>query len=229
MAGPHLRLPSRPGPGPGTPPGYRVLRMPTHGAPVGPFPPGVDPDTYDRLRRRVLWRLPMGLYVLGSASADRSRLNLMTINWAMQVSTDPKHLAVSVERSAVTHELVSDGGCFALALVARSDRAEVRKFVKPAAHDPAARTLAGMPYRTAATGAPIPEIAVAFLDCEVRHELDVGSHTLFVGEVVLAGTATAWDDAGQDGAGGNDAGGNDGDDEIGEVLRMEDTRMSYGG
>jgi flavin reductase (DIM6/NTAB) family NADH-FMN oxidoreductase RutF len=50
---------------------------------------------------------------------------------------------------------------------------------------------------------------VAWLDCEVRHSLEVGSHTLFVGEVVDAGFAEGGEDA--------------------SVLRMEDTRMSYGG
>jgi len=68
------------------------------------------------MRRRVLWRLPMGLYLLGSTSADRSHLNLMTLNWAMQVSLQPEHLAVSVETHAVTHGLVSRRALF-LALV----------------------------------------------------------------------------------------------------------------
>jgi flavin reductase (DIM6/NTAB) family NADH-FMN oxidoreductase RutF len=183
--------------------------MSTHGVPIGPFPDGVDPGSYDRLRRRVLWRLPMGLYLLGSTNADRTRLNLMTLNWATQVSLEPKHLAVSVETHAVTHDLVTDGRCFSLSMISRLQRAEVRKFVKPAAHDPVARTLAGVRYSTATTGAPIPELAIAWVDCEVRQELNCGSHTVFVGEVLNAGFADGAEDA--------------------PVLRMEDTRMSYGG
>jgi flavin reductase (DIM6/NTAB) family NADH-FMN oxidoreductase RutF len=181
--------------------------MATHGAPVGPFPSGADHDAYDRMRRRVLWKLPMGLYVLGSRAGERR--NLMTINWAMQVSMQPKHLAVSVEAAAVTHGLVAEGRCFSLSLIRREQKAEVRKFVKPAVEDRAARTLNGVPYRVASTGAPIPEIALAWLDCELRHSLAVGSHSLFVGEVVDAGFAEDGEDA--------------------AVLRMEDTRMSYGG
>lgn len=181
--------------------------MATHGAPVGPFPPGLDEDAYDRLRRRVLWRLPMGLYILGSRARDRR--NLMTINWAMQVSVQPKHLAVSIEAAAVTHELVEEGKCFSLSLLRRTDRAEVRKFVKPTVEDLDARTLSGMAYRDGLSGAPIPEIAVAWLDCEVRHQVEAGSHTLFVGEVVDAGALPGSEDE--------------------PVLRMEDTRMSYGG
>ncbi len=97
---------------------------------VGPVPAGRDADEYDRERRRILWSMPSGLYVLGSASAGRR--NLMTLNWATQVATDPKLVAVSVEAAAVTHDLVAqDGGAFTLNLIARVDRAIVRKFAKP--------------------------------------------------------------------------------------------------
>ena len=181
--------------------------------PVGPIPPGADPGTYDRVRRRVLWRMPSGLYLLGSRSGDER--NLMTLNWATQVSTDPKLVAVGVEKSALTHRLVEAGGCFTLCVLARSDRAVVRAFVKPATWDGAGSTLNGHPVREGATGAPIFAGAAAWLDCQVRHHLDLGSHSLFVGEVVDAGEAArdeAGDDAGEP-----------------EVLRMEDTRMSYGG
>lgn len=189
-------------------PGTRLAWAPMarHGDLVGPFPERADPEEFDRLRRRVLWQLPMGLYLLGTGAKEQK--NLMTLNWAMQVSVEPKHVAVSVESSAVTHELLLDSGCFALSLLGREDRATVRKFVKPAEHDVAARTLNGLSYETATTGAPIPRLAAAWLDCEVREHVLLGSHSLFVGEVVDVGSAA---------------------DELPPVLRMEDTRMSYGG
>ncbi len=205
--------------------------MPSEGRLIGPFPPGVDPDGYDRLRRRVLWTMPSGIYLLGTRSGDRA--NLMTLNWATQVSTEPKHLAVSVERAAVSHELLEQGGCFCLALLRREDRALVRKFVKPAGHDAAARTLAGFAYTTARTGAPVPAFAAAYLDCEVRHRVGLGSHTLFVGEIVDAGVgAPGAERPGQTGLGQADVDSLAGTVDLlagADVLRMEDTRMSYGG
>ena len=44
--------------------------------PIGPFPQQVGDDAqaqdaYDRMRRRVLWSLPYGLYVVGSRSGER--------------------------------------------------------------------------------------------------------------------------------------------------------------
>src|ERR1700704_3134505 len=157
--------------------------MPGKGGPVPPFPDGADPDEYDRLRRRVLWTMPTGLYVVGSTDgADRR--NLMTLNWTTQLSFDPKLVGISVERTAYTHELIGAGGVFSLCIIDREDRAIVRKFTKPVEVDLAASTLNGFSVHTVTTGAPILDQAAAFLDCEVRERVETGDHTLFVGEVV---------------------------------------------
>jgi flavin reductase (DIM6/NTAB) family NADH-FMN oxidoreductase RutF len=173
---------------------------------VGPFPPGIEPDEYDRQRRRVLWAMPSGLYLLGSRAGQVD--NLMTLNWATQVSFDPKLVAVSVERAAATHRLVEEGRVFTLSILSREDRAVVRRFVKPAEPGPGPSELNGFAVRRATTGAPILGQAVAWLDCRVTEVVPVGGHSLFVGEVVDAGGAAAPDT---------------------DVLRMEDTRMNYGG
>jgi flavin reductase (DIM6/NTAB) family NADH-FMN oxidoreductase RutF len=181
--------------------------MPVHEGPVGPFPAGVESDEYDRLRRRVLWTMPSGLYLLGSTDKGERR-NGMTLNWATQVSFAPKLLAVSIELGALTHELVSEGRAFSLNIIDREDRAIVRKFTKPVDVDLAAHTLNGFPYHDGLSGAPILDQAVAYLDCEVRESVTVGEHTLFLGEIVDAGFQKPEDTP---------------------VLRMEDTRMNYGG
>src|SRR3954452_24548798 len=95
-------------------------RMPLKEGPVGPFPEGSDPEEYDRLRRRVLWTMPSGLYIVGSRAGGRR--NGMTLTFASQVSFDPKLLAISVENDAVTNELISAGGVFVLNLIDREDR-----------------------------------------------------------------------------------------------------------
>jgi flavin reductase (DIM6/NTAB) family NADH-FMN oxidoreductase RutF len=180
--------------------------MPISQGPVGPFPAGADPDEYDRLRRRVLWTMPSGLYIVGSR--DGERRNGMTLNWATQLSFDPKLLGISVEREAFTHELITAGRAFSVSIIDREDRAIVRKFTKPVEVDAAAQTLNGFPYRDGVTGVPILTQAVAYVECEVRQTAPVGGHTLFIGEVVDAGFAKP---------------------EETPVLRMEDTRMNYGG
>ena len=178
-------------------------------------PAGSD-DAFDRLRRRVLWSMPTGLYVIGSRGEleGEPRWNLMTANLVVQVATGPKLVAVAVDATAFTRRLVEAGGCFSVSLLDRQDKALVRKFVKPVepdavTFDPGGRpqSLNGEAVALHETGAPVLARAVAWIDCEVRHRLDLGSHHLFVGEVVGAGA----------------------DDEEAAVLRMEDTRMHYGG
>jgi flavin reductase (DIM6/NTAB) family NADH-FMN oxidoreductase RutF len=196
---------------------------------VGPFPEGRDREEYDRLRRRVLWSLPTGLFVVGSrAGAQR---NMMTCNWVMQVATAPKLVAASVESSSVTRRLIERGGGFSVSVLSRSDRNLVRRFVKPTESvvlDPtgAAVSLQGESVHEVAGGLPCLTSARSWLACEVRHlcrwdgdAIDgVASHVLFVGEVV---------DVGEGGSAGVDTDLNGGGDP--GILRMEDTRMNYGG
>ncbi len=172
----------------------------------GAVPESADLDDFDRRRRRVLWSMPSGLYVVGSRDGDRR--NGMTLNWASQVSSEPKLLAVSIEREAFTCELIAAGGVFSLCLIDRDDRAIVRKFTKPVEVDAAAGTLNGFAFHDGSTGAPVLDEAAAWVECRVRQSVDLGSHTLFVGEVVDAGFQKPEDTP---------------------VLRMEDTRMNYGG
>ncbi len=179
---------------------------------IGPFPGFVEDtdaarDAYDKLRRRLLWTLPSGLYVVGSRAGERR--NAMTLSWATQVSFDPKLVGIGVEKTALTHDLIEQGGAFALCTVDREDRAIVRKFTKPVEVDMAAGTLNGFPFHDGpVTGAPVLDQSVGWIECEVRNPVDCGGHTFFIGEVVAGGFQK---------------------DEATEVLRMEDTRMSYGG
>ena len=74
----------------------------------------------------------------------------------------------------------------------------------------------GEPVVSAPSGLPVLRAAAAWLDCAVRQRVALGSHDLFVGEVIDCGVGFPGDpDAPED--------------PPGELLRMEDTRMSYGG
>lgn len=131
----------------------------------------------------------------------------MTTSWVTQVSMEPVLMAVSIDNKAVTKRLVDGGGSFTINFWDREDTRPFVKFSKPAEKD--GMTLNGRPIREGATGAPVFEEAIAYLDCTVWDSVDCGTHTLFLGEVTDAGFQ--------------------GDGEESEVARMEDTRMKYGG
>jgi flavin reductase (DIM6/NTAB) family NADH-FMN oxidoreductase RutF len=163
----------------------------------------------DRHRRRVLWAMPTGLYLIGSRAADE--VNLMTANLVVQVCIEPKLVAVAIEREALTMRLVRDGGAFSVSLLPRAERAVVRHFVKPVVDversaDGTVLAMSGHavnevgPHRL-----PVLASATGHLYCPLTRTEELGSHVLCVGEVIEVGG------------------------EPSEVLRMEDTRMHYGG
>jgi flavin reductase (DIM6/NTAB) family NADH-FMN oxidoreductase RutF len=182
-------------------------------------------DAADRLRRRVLWAMPTGLFVVGSRAADRR--NLMTCNWVMQVATSPKLVAVAVESGSLTRQLIEEGGSFSVSLLARSDRGLVRRFVKPVRDVETdgrgvAVRLQGEAVEEVAGGVARLAAARAGRACSVRSIADgtgavagagPASHVLVVGEVVEVGASDR-------------LGRPDPDD---SVLAMGDTRMNYGG
>jgi flavin reductase (DIM6/NTAB) family NADH-FMN oxidoreductase RutF len=182
-------------------------------APPDPGEPGARPDQteFDQHRRRVLWALPSGLYLIGSRHHDA--VNLMTANLVIQVCLEPKLVAVALERESRTAAFVSQDMEFAISLLHRSDRDVVRRFVKPVADDRVVRhadgtvrSMAGHDVTEVGSDRlPVLASAAGYIVCSLVRREELGSHVLCIGEVTEVGG------------------------EPDEVLRMEDTRMHYGG
>jgi flavin reductase (DIM6/NTAB) family NADH-FMN oxidoreductase RutF len=166
-------------------------------------------DQLDRHRRRVLWAMPTGLYLIGSRAGDQ--VNLMTANLVVQVCMEPKLVAVALEREALTTRLVHEGGAFSVSLLPRTERAVVRHFVKPVVeveHSDDGTVVALSGHAVDEVGPkrlPVLAVAAGYLYCPLTRAEELGSHVLCIGEVVEVGG------------------------EPSDVLRMEDTRMHYGG
>ena len=157
----------------------------------------------DELLNKVTWRIPNALALVGSASGGTR--NAMTTSWVTQLNTEPVLIGVGVDNTALTHRLITESQAFSVNLWRSDDTKVFVKFSKPAVDD--GTTLNGRAVRGATTGAPIFEEALAWMDCQVRHTLDLGTHTLFVGEIVDAAL----------------------NDEEARAAAISDTRMKYGG
>ena len=129
----------------------------------------------------------------------------MTASWITQLSMEPVLIGVAVDNTAVTHRLITAGGSFSVNLWPADDTRVFVKFSKPATFEKMA--LNGRAVTAGITGAPVFDEAIAYVECEVRQAHDLGTHTLFIGEVVDAGVR---------------------DDEA-RAASMSDTRMKYGG
>jgi len=155
------------------------------------------------LINKLTWKIPNALVLIGSGSEDE--LNGMTASWITQLSMEPVLVGVAIDNKAVTHRLIEAGGSFTVNLWSADNTRTFVKFSKPATQQ--GNTLNDRSIRVAASGAPIFQEAIAWMDCEVRQTIDFGTHTLFVGEIT-------------------DGGINDDDQ---RAAAMSDTRMKYGG
>ncbi len=118
--------------------------------------------------------------------ADGERPNIITVAWAGTVNSDPPMVSVSVRKSRYSHGIIRESGEFVVNLVdaahcealdfcgVRSGR-EVDKFDR--CH------LTPMPA-VGLSHAPAIAQCPAYLACKVRQVLELGSHDLFLGEVV---------------------------------------------
>lgn len=153
---------------------------------------------------KFMWAVPNVLCLVGSRSGDER--NGMTTSWVTQVSMEPVLVAASIDATALTNRLIREGGAFSINLWDRDDTAVFRRFSKPAVDDGA--TLNDYPVRDGVTGVPVFEDAIGWIECRLHEIVELGTHDLFIGEVVDVGIE---------------------DDAEEQVARMEDTRMKYGG
>jgi flavin reductase (DIM6/NTAB) family NADH-FMN oxidoreductase RutF len=142
--------------------------------------------------------MPYGLYIIGSGLDGE--VNGMMADWLMQVSFNPRLIAVALENDARTLQNVRATGAFTVnALSQAKDSMELAaKFAQPyygakingrtrAAAAETHHKLEGIAYHTTARGCPVLDSAMAWLDCETRQFVRVGDHTLVIGAVTGGG------------------------------------------
>lgn len=122
------------------------------------------------------------------SSAHAGRRNVMAAAWNMALDFDPPKVAVVIDKSTLTRELVEASGEFVLNVPSRQQAAltlavgtqsgrEIDKFEKLGAGGMAASLV----------GAPLIEGCLAWLECRVIAEPHIQrSYDLFLAEVVAA-------------------------------------------
>jgi flavin reductase (DIM6/NTAB) family NADH-FMN oxidoreductase RutF len=139
--------------------------------------------------------MPYGLYIVGSRSADE--VNGMMADWVMQVSFQPRLVAVAFENDARTLENIRASKSFTInALSQAADSMELAaKFAQPyygakikgrtrTAAGEVHHKLEGIPHSKTAAGSPVLDAAMAWLECEAEQFVPAGDHTLVIGRVV---------------------------------------------
>ncbi|MBE0608766.1 MAG: flavin reductase [Dehalococcoidia bacterium] len=167
---------------------------------------------------RVMDVMPYGHYIVGSSDANHEP-NGMIADWVMQVSFQPRLLAVAFENDAHTLANIRENKWFTVNLLPGSEqgRKVAARFLQSydgakvagRTDDEKARLhhkMDGTPHAVAAHGGPVLNSAMAWVECRATQFLPTGDHTLIVGEVVggklvddveaLDSTYTGWNYSG---------------------------------
>lgn len=131
--------------------------------------------------KAALYKFSSGLYVVSAKDGDDWGACL--INTGLQLTSSPLQVEVVVNKLNHTEGVIAKAGHFALVPVTESaDMPFVGRFGFRSSVD--FDKFAGIESATTVLGDPYPtQHAAAVLACQVVQTLDVGTHTVFVGEV----------------------------------------------
>src|ERR671928_1934 len=115
------------------------------------------------------------------SSARRPGARAMTANSITPLSLTPTRILVCIDKATRTYQYISASGVWAVNVLAAHQEAISRTFAMKDIEEE--RTMIGTPYHLGATGAPIIEGCLSYLDCRTWATYDGGDHTLFLGEV----------------------------------------------
>ncbi|HEX7120534.1 MAG TPA: flavin reductase family protein [Longimicrobiales bacterium] len=130
--------------------------------------------------RRIMGHFATGVAVVTSRDAATDAPCGLTVNTLTSVSLRPMLVLVCVEKGADSHDCILGAGCFAINLLTAEQERLSRRFASWDMEE----KFRGILYRTEATGAPVLEEAMGWLDCRVWAAYPGGDHTIIVGEVV---------------------------------------------
>jgi flavin reductase (DIM6/NTAB) family NADH-FMN oxidoreductase RutF len=134
------------------------------------------------LNSKALYKLGYGLYVVSSKKGDKG--NGQIANTVFQITSEPPTVAVSINKKNLTWEYIKDSRVFAVSVLCQdTPLAFIGRFGFKSGRD--ADKLVGLGQKTGQTGVPIVlDNAVSYLEARVTGEMDVGTHTVFVGEII---------------------------------------------
>jgi len=132
--------------------------------------------------REVMRHWATGVAIVSSAhDGDRHG---MTVSSFISLALSPPLVLVSLEQISRTHDLVTRAGAFGVSILA-SDQADISNRFAGRETEESDR-FAGLETRTLSTGCPLLTAALALFDCKLNASYPAGTHTMMIGEVVVA-------------------------------------------
>jgi len=136
------------------------------------------------MNARALYSLTYGLFVVSSMKGDR--INGQIANTVIQVCSEPQVVQAVINRSNLTHEYISGSKVFTVSILSKETPLSfIGGFGFKSGRD--VDKFNGIGYTTGQSGAPVvTDNSLAYLEAKVIAQMDVHTHTIFVGQLTEA-------------------------------------------
>ena len=134
------------------------------------------------MNKSAFWKLSYGVYVV--STWDNGRPTGCTANSAMQITSEPATIAISINHDNYTNQCIQESGKFAISILGEHSAPSIigtfgfksgrdnNKF------DEVEKVLKGF--------MPVVADACAYIVCDVIDKMETDTHTVFLGKVVDA-------------------------------------------
>jgi len=149
-------------------------------APVAPVVKPTDDS------KAGIYAMSYGMYVVASKNGDK--FNAQAANTVFQVTSEPTRVAIGINKLNQTHDFIEASKVLTVTVLGKGNMKHIKRFGFQSGRN--VDKFAGLQFTLSPkVGCPIVPDGVAYLECEVRPEMsvDVGTHTLYVADVVGGG------------------------------------------
>ncbi|NMA34381.1 MAG: flavin reductase family protein [Clostridiaceae bacterium] len=123
--------------------------------------------------------------VMVTSADSAGKPNIITVAWAGTVNSEPPLVSISVRKERYSHKLIKEKGQFAINLTTEKLAFATDLCGVKSGRDVDKFQLAGLTAKkTSVIDVPIIEESPVALECVVKSVLELGSHDMFIAEVV---------------------------------------------
>lgn len=136
------------------------------------------------METNALHKIGYGMYIVGLYKTGK--LNGQIANTVFQITSEPPTLAVSINKTNMTHEYIKDGKVFSVSILSQATPLPfIGGFGFKSGRD--TDKMKNVKYKVGQTGSPIfLDNTTAYLEAELIQAIDIDTHTIFVGKVIAA-------------------------------------------
>jgi len=130
---------------------------------------------------KVLHKISYGLYVVCSKNKDK--INGQIANAIFQVTAEPQTIAVSINKQNLTHKFIEKSKVFSVSVLSENTPMKfIGTFGFKSGRD--INKFIDVKYKLGKTKTPIIlDNTLAFFEVKLIDKIDIGTHTIFIGNV----------------------------------------------